>query len=67
LRQVVQELQMLPLRTEVLIMSPRQQFDDQGNIKDESFTERANKLLDQLVEYTTMLSPLRAGKELATA
>jgi NAD(P)H-dependent FMN reductase len=63
LRQVVQELQMLPLRTEILIKDHRQQFDDQGNMKDPALTERVDTVLDQLVEYARALTPLHTRSE----
>ncbi len=67
LRQVVGELQMLPLRTEILIQTPREKFDEQGNIKEQSYVDRAHTLLDDLVKYASALTPLRAQKESAPA
>lgn len=65
LRQVAGELLMLPLRNEVLIQSPWKKFDEQGRIKDQSFVESANTLLDQLVMYASALTPMRIQKKMA--
>ncbi|CAN5599103.1 NAD(P)H-dependent oxidoreductase [soil metagenome] len=65
LRQVVVGLQMLPLSTEILIQSPREKFDEHGNIKELSYSDRANTLLDDLVTYARAMTPLRSQKESA--
>jgi len=66
LRQVTSELLMLPLRNEVLIQAPWDKFDEQGELSDQSFVDKANTLLDQLVMYARALTPMRIQKKMAT-
>lgn len=60
LRQVATELQMVPIRTEVVLVSARRLFSDEGHLKESHHVNTANQLLDQLVAYAKALQPLRS-------
>lgn len=59
LHQVVIELNMIPVRNDVVLVSAHRLFDDEGNMQEERFNDKANQLLDQLSELTSALSVLR--------
>jgi NAD(P)H-dependent FMN reductase len=61
LREVVVELQMAPIRAGIVIPFARRLFDENGEIKDESYNARANALLDQLLWWARALKAARAG------
>lgn len=63
LRQVAVELEMVPIREAVLISGIHGAFDEQGNIKDESFNHRLEQTVDRLVLWTKSLGKIR--KDLA--
>lgn len=63
LRQVAIELEMVPIRQQVLISGIRQAFDDNGRIKDESFNHRLEDTVKYLVLWTKSLRKIR--KDLA--
>lgn len=63
LRQVAVELEMVPIREAVLISGIRGAFDEKGNIKDESFNHRLEKVVDKLVLWAKSLGKIR--KDLA--
>ena len=60
LRQVVVELQMVPLRHDIVMPLARRLFDADGTILDESYNSRAAGLLDQLVWWSRLLRPARS-------
>lgn len=59
LRQVVIELEMIPIRQAVLIPGIRSAFDDEGKLKDESFNHRLNDTVDYLVKWTKNIMKIR--------
>ncbi len=59
LRQVVVELEMVPIREAVLISGIRGAFDEKGNIKDESFDHRLETVADKLVLWAKSLMKIR--------
>jgi NAD(P)H-dependent FMN reductase len=60
LRQVVQELQMLPVRDDVILPSVWSLFDDNGRMTTDRFDEKVDALLNSLSRYCHALEPLRA-------
>lgn len=60
IRQVCMELQLAPVRSEVTLVFARRQFDESGRIKDESHTEKANQMLDQVVAWARAMQVLRS-------
>ncbi len=48
LHQVVVELNMIPVRNDVVLVSAHRLFDESGKLKEDRFEQKANDLLDQL-------------------
>jgi NAD(P)H-dependent FMN reductase len=60
LRQVVVELQMAPIRNDIVMPLARRLFDEDGLLMDRAYDGRAGGLLDQLVWWARVLRPARA-------
>lgn len=61
LRQVALELELVPVRVEVVLASARSQFDEKGRIRDDRHARTAHQMLDQVVRMAQALRPLRAA------
>jgi NAD(P)H-dependent FMN reductase len=59
LREVTIELQLVPLRFDVLVPNVTKMFDHDGNVADESWNKRLNTVLDHLVWWTNLLREAR--------
>ncbi|MBI2196212.1 NAD(P)H-dependent oxidoreductase [Candidatus Daviesbacteria bacterium] len=59
LREVVVELQMVPIRTAVHIPAFWTLLDDKGNLKTETLNESAEAMLDHLIRWTKVLKEAR--------
>jgi NAD(P)H-dependent FMN reductase len=59
LRQVVVELQMVPIRQEIVLPFARRLFEGDGRITEASYDGRAGVLLDQLVWWARVLTAAR--------
>ena len=59
LRLVAIELQMVPIREAIYFPKIQELFDENGNIKDESYGERVKAFLDELVWYAKALKTAR--------
>jgi len=59
LRLVAIEFQMVPMRNAVYFSNINNLFDEQGNITDESYAERLQKLFEELLWYTKALKQAR--------
>lgn len=61
LRQVVIELQMVPLREQIILPFFSQLINEDGTMKDPDWGKKVNKVLDQLIMWTDFLKnfPLR--------
>lgn len=60
LRLVAIELQMAPIETAIHIFGPRQEFDENGNIKDDSYNQKLKNLINDLVWWTKALKEARS-------
>lgn len=60
LHHVVIELNMIPVRNDIALVSAHRLFDDDGNLKKERFINTANALLDQLAPLANALAVLRS-------
>lgn len=60
LHPVVIELNMIPVRNDVVLVSAHRLFDDEGTMQEERFNEKANQLLEQLSGLVGALNSLRA-------
>jgi NAD(P)H-dependent FMN reductase len=67
LRQVVVELEMVPLRHQVSIPRAYLAFDDDGRLRDPWHADDAGRLLTELAWWATALRTARAGTEAAAA
>ncbi len=63
LRQVVVELEMVPLRHQVAIARAYMAFDDDGALRDPWHAADAERLLDELAWWAAALRTARAGAE----
>ena len=63
LRQVVVELQMVPIRNGVHIPLYWTQLDEKGQLKMDNHTEGAENMLDQLITWTKDLKTVREAKK----
>jgi NAD(P)H-dependent FMN reductase len=61
LRQVVAELQMVPLRDSIMLPFAHRLFDQDGTLTDPAYEARANALLDQWVTWAEALRGMRMG------
>ncbi len=61
LRQVVVELEMVPLRDQVAIPRAYMAFDREGNLRDDGHAGDATRLLDQLAWWAATLRTARQG------
>lgn len=59
LRQVAIELEMVPIRQQILISGIRSAFDDNGEIKDKSYDHRLDDTAKYLVLWTNNLKKIR--------
>lgn len=59
LREVTIELQMVPLRFDVLVPNVSKMFDNDGNVADESWNKRLHNVFDHLVWWTNLLREAR--------
>ena len=66
LRQVVVELEMVPLRHQVAIPRAYMAFDDDGRLRDEWHAADAERLLDELAWWASALRTARAGDKAVT-
>jgi NAD(P)H-dependent FMN reductase len=62
LRQVVVELEMVPLRHQVSIPRAYMAFDGDGTLRDPWHAEDAGRLLDELAWWATALRAARSGE-----
>jgi NAD(P)H-dependent FMN reductase len=67
LRQVVVELEMVPLRHQVAIPRAYMAFDDDGRLRDERHARDAERMLTELVWWATALRRARSGGEAVQA
>lgn len=60
LKEVTIELQMVPLRFDVLVPNVTKMFDNEGNVADESWNKRLTTVFDHLAWWTNLLKEARA-------
>jgi len=55
-------LKMIPVPESLPISNVSEVFDEQGNLKDTSYTEKTNKFLQKMIEYTRDVKKMREQK-----
>ena len=61
LRLIAMELEMAPVRVEVTLVSARRIFDENGNLKEPHYVDKANQMLDQVVAWAHGFKAMRHG------
>lgn len=62
LRQVVIELEMVPLKSSIHIAEPWNLIDEEGELKTEGFESQAEKFIDDIIFWTDALHKIRGVK-----
>lgn len=60
LRQVVVELEMIPIIDSLAMLRIRMLFDEKGKITDSSYDKRLGSVIDALVKWTNSLKKIRS-------